>query len=444
MGHRPGPHARVVRHWTDDGEEYVFTYQFHADGGGTTTAKDALARTLQWEWNSDYELTRHTDALGSVTIQTWSETKHLLSHVDPLGRTTIYGYDDAGNLVAETDPLGRVQRWRWSPAPASLLISTSDATGAAWTYRYDDAGNLTAEIDPQGGATQYANNPQGLPVVVTDAHGGRKQLRWDSRALLTEYTDCSGKTTRFEYDKYGFLQCEMDAMGHRTALQHDPQGRLLKLTLPDGAEHRYSYDGAGQCVLAVDALGQSTSYSYNLRGQLTGRSKTGGVGKGADLFAGPAPTPFPCGVPPGAVGGRERKSHFYNSARVVPIVLGGPAKGASMRRLAEKKRHELDLLCRAGVGLTPIAPAVCRLVREIVGAEACALFWLDAQGQPEGFFHEHAQPAAQELFLNEFERLFLGPAEINITTLAQTPGARIGRMLNVPASYYRSNTYNLL
>lgn len=115
-----------------------------------------------------------------------------------------------------------------------------------------------------------------------------------------------------------------------------------------------------------------------------------------------------------------------------------------MRRLAEKKRHELDLLCRAGVGLTPIAPAVCRLVREIVGAEACALFWLDAQGQPEGFFHEHAQPAAQELFLNEFERLFLGPAEINITTLAQTPGARIGRMLNVPASYYRSNTYNLL
>jgi RHS repeat-associated protein len=277
MGARPGPHARVARHWTDDGEAYVFTYQFHADGGGTTTAKDSFSRTLQWEWNSDYELTRHTDALGSVTVQTWSETKHLTSHVDPLGRTTTYSYDDAGNLIAETDPLGRVQRWRWSPAPASLLISTSDAAGAAWTYRYDDAGNLTAEMDPQGSVTQYANNPQGLPVVVTDAHGGRKQLRWDSRSLLTEYTDCSGKTTRFEYDKYGFLQCEMDALGHRTALAHDPQGRVLKLTLPDGAEYRYSYDAAGQCVLATDALGHSTSYSYNQRGQLTGRSKTIGT-----------------------------------------------------------------------------------------------------------------------------------------------------------------------
>ena len=277
MGHRPGSHARVVRHWTDDGEQYVFSYQFHADGSGTTTARDSLSRNLLWEWNSDYELIRHTDALGAVTVQAWSETKHLLSHVDPLGRTTTYSYDEAGNPVSEADPLGRIQRWRWSPAPACLLMSASDPGGAVWSYRYDDAGNLVAEIDPLGGTTQYANNSQGLPLVVTDAHGGRKQLRWNSRALLTEYTDCSGKTTRFDYDKYGYLQCERDAMGHRTALEHDPQGRLLKLTMPDGAEHSYRYDAAGQCVIATDALGHSTSYSYNLRGQLTGRSRTIGT-----------------------------------------------------------------------------------------------------------------------------------------------------------------------
>lgn len=115
-----------------------------------------------------------------------------------------------------------------------------------------------------------------------------------------------------------------------------------------------------------------------------------------------------------------------------------------MRRLTEKKRHELDLLCRAGVGLAPIAPAVCRLAREMVGAEACALFWLDADGRPEGFFHEHSTADAQELFLNEFDRLFVGPVEINVAALAQTRGARVGRLLDVPASYYRSNTFNLL
>ena len=121
-----------------------------------------------------------------------------------------------------------------------------------------------------------------------------------------------------------------------------------------------------------------------------------------------------------------------------------PKQSTTMRRATEKKRQELDLLCRAGVGLAAIAPAVCRLAREMVGAEACALFWLDAQGQPEGFHHEHSTAQAQELFLNEFHRLFEGPGEINVTALAQNHGRRMGHMLQVPQSYYRSNTFNLL
>lgn len=116
-----------------------------------------------------------------------------------------------------------------------------------------------------------------------------------------------------------------------------------------------------------------------------------------------------------------------------------------MSRETEKKRHELDLLCRAGAGLAPIAPAVCRLAREMVGAEAGALFWLDSQGQPEGFFHEHSTPDVQDLFLNEFPRLFAGPGEINVVALARNQGGqRIGHLLEMPRSYYRSNTFNLL
>ena len=110
----------------------------------------------------------------------------------------------------------------------------------------------------------------------------------------------------------------------------------------------------------------------------------------------------------------------------------------------QKLRHELDLLCRAGVGLTLVAPAVCQLVRSIVGAEACALFRLNTQGLPEGFFHEDSTLAAQELFLNEFENLFIGPHEINVFALAHMKGSRIGHVMCPPASYFRSNTFNLL
>lgn len=281
VGNRPGPHARVVEHWTDDGENYQFQYDL---AGRTTTVLEHLGtgegaqtRKKVWTWNADYEITAYTDALGHTHTQTWSDTKQLLTQTDPLGRTTAYAYDEAGNLVQTTDALGRTESSQWSPAPANLLLATSDAGGASWRYQYDNDGNLTAEIDPLGHTTRYANDEHGLPVVVTDAHGGRKQLTWDVRGLLSSYTDCSGKTTRYVYDSRGYLSQEVDAVGQATTFEHDAYGRLLQIRLADDSAHSYRYDGAGQCVLTVDAIGHSTSYSYNLRGQLTGRSKSVGA-----------------------------------------------------------------------------------------------------------------------------------------------------------------------
>jgi len=106
--------------------------------------------------------------------------------------------------------------------------------------------------------------------------------------------------------------------------------------------------------------------------------------------------------------------------------------------------HALGLLCGLGLGLAPIAPEVCAVLRALVGADAAALFWLDAQGRPEGFFHEDSPAGAQDLFLNEFERLFAGPHEINVHTLARADGPRIGRLLAPGARFFRSNSYNLL
>lgn len=115
-----------------------------------------------------------------------------------------------------------------------------------------------------------------------------------------------------------------------------------------------------------------------------------------------------------------------------------------MRRLNKRKWHELDLLCRSGAGIAAIAPMACRLLREFVGADAGALFWMDENGLPEGFFHEDSPASARDLFVNEFERLFLGPEELNVATLARLKGPDAGHLLAPPASYYRSNTFNLL
>jgi DNA-binding CsgD family transcriptional regulator len=86
----------------------------------------------------------------------------------------------------------------------------------------------------------------------------------------------------------------------------------------------------------------------------------------------------------------------------------------------------------------------CRLLREFVGADAGALFWMDENGLPEGFFHEDSPVGARDLFVNEFERLFMGPDELNVAILARLKGSGAGHLLTPPASYLRSNTFNLL
>lgn len=110
----------------------------------------------------------------------------------------------------------------------------------------------------------------------------------------------------------------------------------------------------------------------------------------------------------------------------------------------KRKLHELDLFCRAGMGLEPIAPVVCRLLRELVGAEAASLFWMDERGMPAGFHHEDSPDSARDLFINEFERLFVGEHEINVHALARYTGSAMGKLLTADAAYFKSNTFNML
>lgn len=96
------------------------------------------------------------------------------------------------------------------------------------------------------------------------------------------------------------------------------------------------------------------------------------------------------------------------------------------------------------MGLVSAAPAICRVLRELVGADAASLFWLDEHGMPAGLFHESASQGALDLFVNEYDRLFVGPAEINVSQIASNRGNAAGLLLDPDPEYYKSNTLNLL
>ncbi|MCR8661782.1 DUF6531 domain-containing protein [Pseudomonas carnis] len=262
-----GSEWRVVRHWTDEGDEYRFDYDLP---GGVTRITDGLQRVSTRRWNPQYQITEYTDNLGKTWQFEWNDERQLLSATDPQGGKWQFGYDESGNLCSTRDPLGRIESTLWLEHWSLPLVET-DAAGHAWQYQYDQRGNCVSEIDPLGHVTRYRYDTFGQVVEIIDATGKSKTLRWNETGQLIQHIDCSGYPTAFEYDRQGHLQVVIDALGERQRYQHDSQGRLLQSEMPDGRIEQYLRDTSGLLIGYTDAAGHTTRYQYGRRGQVRQR-----------------------------------------------------------------------------------------------------------------------------------------------------------------------------
>ncbi|MBA2928000.1 RHS repeat-associated core domain-containing protein [Pseudomonas sivasensis] len=255
---------RVLRHWTDEGDEYWFEYDLNA---GLTRITDNLERVSTRLWNIQHQIISYTDNLGQTWLFEWNDERQLLSTTDPQGGRYELSYDESGNLIAELNPLGHSHSTLWLEHWALPLVQT-DAAGNSWRYRYDPRGNCVSETDPLEHVTQYRYDAHGQVVEIIDATGKSKRLKWNHLGQLTERIDCSGYPTRFSYDDRGLLMTITDALGERTQFSYDMQGRLLRSQLPDDRSVHYQRDASGQLVSYTDPDGHSTYYERNRRGQV--------------------------------------------------------------------------------------------------------------------------------------------------------------------------------
>ncbi len=258
---------RVVRHWTDDGDEYGFDYDLEA---GRTTVRDGLGRTSERRWNARHQVTEYRDNLGQTWCFEWDDERQLLGATDPQGGQYRFDYDESGNLSASLDPLGRRTTTVWLEHWA-LPQAETDAAGNTWQFHYDARGNCIRETDPLGQVTRYRYDAHGQTVEIIDAADKRQQLRWNRFGQLIQRSDCSGYPTDYAYDRHGNLTCITDALGERSLYQHDAQGRLLAHELPDGRREQYLRDAHGQLIGHTDAAGHTTRYRYDRRGQVRQR-----------------------------------------------------------------------------------------------------------------------------------------------------------------------------
>ncbi|WP_268797171.1 RHS repeat-associated core domain-containing protein [Pseudomonas huanghezhanensis] len=259
---------RVIRHWTDEGEEYGFDYDLSS---GSTVVTDGLGRRSTRCWNPQHQVTEYTDCLGQVWRFRWNDERQLLGATDPQGGQWHYTYDEAGNLSTTEDPLGRIELTDWLELWSLPRVET-DAAGNSWHYRYDARGNCTRQVDPLGHVTQYRYDERGQVAQVIDATGKTRKMRRNGLGQLTEYADCSGYPTRFTYDHRGWLQVVTDALNEQTVYHRDAQGRVVGRRLADGRVEQYQRDGCGLVIGYTDPAGSTTRFTYDRHGRVRKRS----------------------------------------------------------------------------------------------------------------------------------------------------------------------------
>lgn len=262
MGTEANAEARVLRHWTDDGESYVLRYDLRAR---RTLVTDQLDRQWQWEWNDDCQPTAYIDAEGQAWRYEWDANRQLVAMQDPAGGVSRCEYDALGRLTRSINALGQIDKTEWHDR-FDLPTAEIDAAGMRWQYDYDQRGNLILVTDPQGCETEQFFDERGLPHSIRDARGGYKHMRWNLRAQLIEHTDCSGKSTRYAYDEHSALARVIDAMGNDTVYRSDALGRVTEVIDPEGRVQKLRYDALGRLDCVIDPAEHRTSYERNVRG----------------------------------------------------------------------------------------------------------------------------------------------------------------------------------
>ncbi|MEJ2455381.1 MAG: RHS repeat-associated core domain-containing protein [Candidatus Thiodiazotropha sp.] len=288
---RLDPLGRVVRQYSDDGEDLRFEYRdtplapedqleptpiplagMAADGLGPFTERevtitDQLGRTQRFRCNRHFLVTRYTNPLGQSRVSEWDDNRRLTAQTDAMGQRHEFAYNANGQLVSLRNPLGQAAHIRWHE-PFPRVHSVIHYDGSQWDYDYDDKGSLVEIHGPEGYHEAIQVDERGLPARLIDPKGGMVRLCYNERALLTEYTDCSDQTTRYDYDDEDRLSAVTDALEQTLRYEHDPLGRVSAIVQPDGARHGYRYNASDQVEAYTDPLGRVTAYAHNLRGEV--------------------------------------------------------------------------------------------------------------------------------------------------------------------------------
>ncbi|MBP5638066.1 MAG: hypothetical protein J6X55_01200 [Victivallales bacterium] len=229
-----------------------------ADGAVTETVVGASGEVLYT-----------VDALGNKTICKYDNDVAAVTSIQTAtGRSVHYEYDKDFNITRSVAPDGTATQFAYSVDFGSLE-SYTDARGQTVAYSYDDKGQGTGNTlaDGKGGSLEY--NAKGDVVSATDRSGKKGSMEYDAYGRLVRSTDADGRTKELFYDAKGNVVKVKDSLLGDTTMTYTAQERLKSITYADGRGFTYEYDGCGRLTKQTFSDGFAQLYEYDALGRIS-------------------------------------------------------------------------------------------------------------------------------------------------------------------------------
>jgi len=274
-----GEPLEVIKAQGVKGLERKTTYEYNSSYQ-RTKATDALGHPTTYEYSAAGDLILEKDAEGNETKWTYNSTHDVLSESTPSGEKTTYKRDAKGNVEAieRPAPSETTQKSTFKHATNGDLTSVTDPLGHETKFEYDLAGDVKAEIDPEGDKTTWTYDKDGRPVGEVSPRGNEEGAKAEEFETKTErdaqgrpikVTDPLGHETKYAYDKNGNLESVTDALGHTTTYVYDADDERTEVKAANGNTTKAVYDSMGQVKTRTNGNGYTTKYERDALEQLT-------------------------------------------------------------------------------------------------------------------------------------------------------------------------------
>jgi RHS repeat-associated protein len=273
---------RLTRITSPSGGGTYMTFTYDKEGQ-QITRQDFNGKTVTYAYDHVGRVTQQTDAVASVTY-TFAALGMLSTVTDGLNHTWDYDYGSDFQLTKVTDPVSK-KTWYYYD---SIGRSTKVAAGSAGTtdpveYAYSSTTGLLSRVTyTNAGVAKYVNyvyDAAGQLTQITDwCNGdgnGNHYLLYDTAGRLTQYRDyddnLSGAYHRlnYAYDAADRVTTMTDYHGYNMTYSYTARNQVSTITAPGSKVWDFDYNDIGQRVQVTHANGIVTVYGYDSRNRLT-------------------------------------------------------------------------------------------------------------------------------------------------------------------------------